>query len=84
MKEEEQLRMIYNVPLGISAVLGSTKLKVAEVLKLTQGSVVELDKRVGDPIDVVINGRVVARGEIVLVEDKVGITLTEIVEKVSM
>jgi len=82
MKESNQnnLHVVYDVPLEVSAILGHVELKVSDVLKLSQGSVIELDKKVGEPVDVKINGKVVARGEVVLVGDKIGVTLTEIVK----
>ncbi len=73
------LSAVYDIPLEVTAVLGKTKMRISELLKLGQGAVVELDKKVGEPVDIKINEKLVARGEIVLVEDKVGITLTELI-----
>jgi flagellar motor switch protein FliN/FliY len=70
---------VYHVPVRISAVLGKAMMPVNQLLKLTRGSVVELDRRVGEPVDVFVNDRLVARGEVVIVEDRLGITMTEIV-----
>ena len=69
-----------DVPVKISAVLGRSRIAVADLLKLGPGSVLELDRRVGEAIDIYVNDRLVARGEVVLVEDKLGITLTEIIK----
>ena len=65
---------------SISAVLGRSKMDVGELLKLGPGTVLELDRRVGEAIDIYVNNRLVARGEVVLVEDKLGVTMTEIIK----
>ena len=64
----------------VSAVLGRSKMDVSELLKLGPGTVLELDRRVGEAIDIYVNNRLVARGEVVLVEDKLGVTMTEIIK----
>ena len=63
-----------------SAVLGRANLSVAQLLQLGAGSVLELDRKVGEAIDIYVNNRLVARGEVVLVEDKLGVTMTEIIK----
>lgn len=73
------LGVLREVPLEVSAVLGHTQLSVAEILQLTVGSVVELDRTAGAPVDVVVNGALIARGEVVVIEDEYGIRITEIV-----
>ena len=78
---ESNLEAVYDIPLHVAAVLGTAKVKVSELLQYTRGSVVELDKNVGDPVDIYINNRLVAKGEIVLIENKLGITLTELLTK---
>jgi len=78
--DDINLEVVYDVPLQISAVLGRTKMKISQLVKLSRGSVIELDKKVGDAIDVYVNDRLVAKGEIVLVDNKIGITVTEIVK----
>jgi flagellar motor switch protein FliN/FliY len=80
-KDEVNLEAVYDVPLQISAVLGKASLKVNQLVKLSRGSVVELDRKIGEPVDVFVNDRLVAKGEIVLVDGKIGITLTELVKK---
>lgn len=70
---------VYQVPVRISAVLGRAMMPVNQLLKLTKGSVVELDRRVGEPVDILVNDRLVARGEVVIIEDRLGITMTEII-----
>jgi flagellar motor switch protein FliN/FliY len=71
---------IYDIPVNVSAVLGSATMQVSQLLKLGRGAVVELDRKVGEAIDIYVNNRLVARGEVVVVEDKLGITMTEIVK----
>lgn len=71
---------IYDIPVQVSAVLGRSSMKVSQLLKLGRGAVVELDRKVGEAIDIYVNNRLVARGEVVVVEDRLGITMTEIVK----
>ena len=74
------LEAVFDVPVRIAAVLGRTNMEVAELLKLDEGDVVELDRKVGEAIDIFVNNRLVARGEVVLVEDRLGVTMTEIIK----
>ncbi len=74
------LEAVFDVPVQVSAVLGRSRMDIAELLKLGPGSVLELDRRVGEAIDIYVNDRLVARGEVVLVEDKLGVTMTEIIK----
>ena len=71
---------IYDIPVNVSAVLGRTTMQVSQLLKLGRGAVIELDRKVGEAIDIYVNNRLVARGEVVVVEDRLGITMTEIVK----
>ena len=73
------LEAVFDVPVQVSAVLGRSKMDVGELLKLGPGTVLELDRRVGEAIDIYVNNKLVARGEVVLVEDKLGVTMTEII-----
>ena len=76
------LDSILRIPVTIQVVLGSATMPVANLMKLGRGAIVPLDHRVGEPVDVVVNGRIIARGEVVVVEDdnsRFGISLTEIV-----
>lgn len=76
------LDAVMRIPVNIQVVLGSATMQVANLMKLRRGAVVQLDHRVGEPVDVVVNGRIVARGEVVIVEDdnsRFGVSLTEIV-----
>ncbi|WP_153768020.1 flagellar motor switch protein FliN [Labrenzia sp. CE80] len=74
------LEAVFDVPVRISAVLGHSKMHVSDLLKLASGTVLELDRKVGEAIDIYVNDRLVARGEVVLVEDKLGVTMTEIIK----
>jgi flagellar motor switch protein FliN len=81
------LNAILSIPVTVQVVLGSTSLPVASLMKLARGAVVSLDQRVGDPVDVVVNGKVVARGEIVVVDEasqRFGVSLIEIVAGASL
>ncbi len=74
------LEALFDVPVQVSAVLGRARMDVGELLKLGPGAVLELDRKVGEAIDIYVNNRLVARGEVVLVEDKLGVTMTEIIK----
>ena len=74
------LEAVFDVPVQVSAVLGRARMDVGELLKLGPGAVLELDRKVGEAIDIYVNNRLVARGEVVLVEDKLGVTMTEIIK----
>jgi flagellar motor switch protein FliN len=75
-----ELEAVFDVPVKVSAVLGRAQMDVGDLLKLGPGAVLELDRKVGEAIDIYVNNRLVARGEVVLVEDKLGITMTEIIK----
>jgi len=77
---EKDLDAIYDIPVQISAVLGKSSMQVAQLLKLGRGAVVELDRKVGEAIDIYVNNRLVARGEVVVVDDRLGVTMTEIIK----
>jgi flagellar motor switch protein FliN/FliY len=82
MDSGRNLDSILRIPVTIQVVLGSATMPVSNLMKLGRGAIVPLDHRVGEPVDVVVNGRVIARGEVVVVEDdnsRFGISLTEIV-----
>lgn len=74
------LDAVQDIAVQVSVVLGKTSMQVSQLLKLGRGAVVELDRKVGEPIDVYVNNRLVARGEVVVVEDRIGITMTEIIK----
>jgi len=79
-KIASDLAPVFDVPVNISAVLGRAHLSVAQLLQLGQGSILELDRKVGEAIDIYVNNRLVARGEVVVVEDRLGVTMTEIIK----
>ena len=79
-KTADDLEAVFDVPVAVSAVLGRTKIDVGELMNMRPGTVLELDRRVGEAIDIYVNDRLVARGEVVLVEDKLGVTMTEIIK----
>jgi flagellar motor switch protein FliN/FliY len=74
-----KLEAIYDIPVQVSVVLGRTSMPISEILKLNRGAVIELDRNVGEPIDVYVNGKLVAKGEIIIVENRIGITLTDVI-----
>ncbi|WP_207455114.1 flagellar motor switch protein FliN [Azospirillum sp. SYSU D00513] len=76
----KDLEAVYDIPVQISAVLGKSTMQVSQLLKLGRGAVVELDRKVGEAIDIYVNNRLVARGEVVVVEDRLGVTMTEIIK----
>jgi flagellar motor switch protein FliN/FliY len=77
---KKDIDAIYDIPVQISAVLGKSTMQVSQLLKLGRGAVVELDRKVGEAIDIYVNNRLVARGEVIVVEDRLGVTMTEIVK----
>jgi flagellar motor switch protein FliN/FliY len=76
----KDLEAVYDIPVQISAVLGRANMQVSQLLKLGRGAVVELDRKVGEAIDIYVNNRLVARGEVVVVDERLGVTMTEIVK----
>jgi len=79
-RSAKDLEAVYDIPVQVSAVLGKATMQVSQLLKLGRGAVVELDRKVGEAIDIYVNNRLVARGEVVVVEDRLGITMTEIIK----
>ncbi|MEJ1160861.1 flagellar motor switch protein FliN [Prosthecomicrobium sp. N25] len=74
------LEAVFDVPVKVSAILGQARMQVSDLVKLSTGTVLELDRKVGEAIDIYVNNRLVARGEVVLVEDRLGVTMTEIIK----
>ncbi|MEI7669525.1 MAG: flagellar motor switch protein FliN [Pseudomonadota bacterium] len=74
------LEAVYDIPVQISVVLGKASMQVSQLLKLGRGAVIELDRKVGEAIDIYVNNRLIARGEVVVVEDRIGVTMTEIIK----
>jgi len=81
MTAEQRLELLTNVSLNVSAELGRCSLRLGELLKLGTGTVVELERRAGAPIDLLVNGRLIARGEIVSVDDRFGVRITEVIAR---
>jgi flagellar motor switch protein FliN/FliY len=81
MDDETELTLeaLYDVPVQISVVLGKTTIQLSQLLKLGRGAVIELERGVGEPIDIYVNNKMVAKGEIVIVDNKIGVTLTEVI-----
>jgi flagellar motor switch protein FliN/FliY len=79
-KNATDLAPVFDVPVSISAVLGRASLSVAQLLQLGNGSILELDRKVGEAIDIYVNNRLVARGEVVIVDERLGVTMTEIIK----
>lgn len=81
-EDEINLDVILDVPVDISMEIGRTKISIRNLLKLNQGSVIELDRLAGEPMDVLVNGTLIAHGEVVVVNDKFGIRLTDVISPV--
>lgn len=73
------LDLIMNVPLAVSIEIGKTKKKIREIMDFTQGTVIELEKQAGAPVDIVVNGQLIARGDVVVIDDNFGVRVTEII-----
>jgi flagellar motor switch protein FliN/FliY len=81
VRSSRELEAVYDIPVTVSVVLGKTTMQVSQLLKLGRGAVVELDRKLGEAIDIYVNNRLVARGEVVMVDDtRLGVTMTEIVK----
>ena len=79
VSESKNLEFLLEVPLQVSVHVGSTRMLIKDLLQLGQGSIIELNKLAGEPMDVFVNDRLIARGEVVVVNDKFGIRLTDII-----
>jgi len=79
-RNAQDLEAVFDIPVAVSAVLGKARLQVSQLLRVGRGAVIELDRKVGEAIDIYVNNRLVARGEVVVVEDRLGITMTEIIK----
>ena len=80
-RSHRNLDAVYDIPVTVSAVLGNATMQVSQLLKLGRGAVVELDRKLGEAIDIYVNNRLVARGEVVMVDEtRLGVTMTEIVK----
>lgn len=80
-RSSRDLEAVYDIPVTVSAVLGKSTMQVSQLLKLGRGAVIDLDRKLGEAIDIYVNNRLVARGEVVLVDEtRLGVTMTEIVK----
>jgi flagellar motor switch protein FliN/FliY len=75
----QELDFILDLPLEVSVEIGRTKMLIKDLLKLTQGSIIELDRIAGEPVDIYVNGKLMAKGEVVVVNDRFGVRVTEII-----
>lgn len=80
IRSAQDLEAVFDIPVAVSAVLGKSRMQVSQLLRIGKGAVIELDRKVGEAIDIYVNNRLVARGEVVVVEDRLGITMTEIIK----
>lgn len=80
LRTATDLEAVYDIPVNVSAILGKSHMPVSRLLKLGRGAVVELDRKVGEAVDIYVNNRLIARGEVVVVEDRLGVTMTEIIK----
>lgn len=80
-KKTVHTEAVYDIPVKVSTVLGKSSIRVSHLLKLGRGAVIELDRKVGEPIDVYVNDRLVARGELIVVDGRLGVTMTEIIRR---
>ncbi|MFT6268432.1 MAG: flagellar motor switch protein FliN/FliY [Alphaproteobacteria bacterium] len=82
LNNEKKLDTILDIPVTISMEVGRTNISIRSLLQLNQGSVVELDRVAGEPLDVLVNGTLIAHGEVVVINDKFGIRLTDVISQV--
>lgn len=75
----QNMELIMNVPLNVSVEIGKTKRKIKDIMEFSQGTVIELEKQAGAPVDIVVNGQLIARGDVVVIDDNFGVRVTEIV-----
>ncbi|MDH3234365.1 MAG: flagellar motor switch protein FliN [Alphaproteobacteria bacterium] len=80
VRTARDLEAVFDIPVQVSAVLGKATMQVNQLLKLGRGAVVELDRKVGEAVDIYVNNRLVARGEVVIVDERLGVTMTEIIK----
>ena len=76
----ENLKVLENIDVGLTVEVGSTEIKIRDLLRLSEGSVIELDRLAGDPLDILVNGTMIAKGEVVMVGERFGIRFSEIVD----
>src|SRR5690606_16588239 len=79
--EQSNLNMLLDIPLKVTVELGRTKKTIKDILDLSQGSIVELDKLAGEPVDILVNGKLIAEGEVVVIEENFGVRVTDIISQ---
>lgn len=79
-EQKENLQLLMDVPLQISVEIGSTKKKIKDILEFSQGTIIELERQAGAPVDVMVNGNLIARGDVVVIDDNFAVRITEIVK----
>ena len=79
--ETKNLNMLLDIPLQVTVELGSTKRSVKEILELSAGSIIELDKLAGEPVDILVNNRLIAKGEVVVIDENFGVRVTDIISQ---
>ncbi|MFZ5834595.1 MAG: flagellar motor switch protein FliN [Pseudomonadota bacterium] len=79
-RSANELEAVFDIPVNVSAILGKAYLEVSQLMKLGPGAIIELDRKVGEAIDIFVNNRLVARGEVVVIEERLGVTMTEIIK----
>lgn len=77
---ESDLNVVLDVPITVTAILGTKRMPIAEIARLEVGSVLQLERQVGEPIDILVDGRLIARGEVVLADERLAITMTDVVK----
>ena len=77
--EQKGIDLIYNIPLQVTVELGKTKKEISEILEFSTGTIVVLDKIAGDPVEIVVNGKLIARGEVVVIDENYGVRITAII-----
>lgn len=78
--ENDNLKLLMNIPLNVTVELGSTSKKVKEILEFQQGTIIELERQAGAPVDIIVNGNLIAKGDVVVIGDNFAVRITEIVK----
>ena len=76
--ETKGIDLVYNIPLQVTVELGKTKKEISEILEFSMGTIIVLDKVAGDPVEIVVNGKLLARGEVVVIDENYGVRITDI------
>jgi len=76
--EAKGIDLVYNIPLQVTVELGKTKKEISEILEFNTGTIIVLDKIAGDPVEIVVNGKLIARGEVVVIDENYGVRITDI------